>query len=61
MRATCSAHLILDLITLIVLGEWYRLWSSLYNFLHPAATSSLSHRNTNVHTSFLDTFIISHC
>jgi hypothetical protein len=43
MRATCSSRLILyDLITLIVLGEESKLWSSpLCSFLQPPVTSSL--------------------
>jgi hypothetical protein len=36
MRATCPAHLILlDLITVVMLGKWYKILSSLLcNFLH---------------------------
>jgi hypothetical protein len=34
-HATCTVHLILlDLITLTILGKEYRLWSSLCSFLH---------------------------
>jgi hypothetical protein len=42
MRATCPVHLIIiDLMTLIILGETYTLWSFSLCSLQPPATSSI--------------------
>ena len=56
IRATCSAHRILDFITRTILGEEYRsLSSSLCNFLHSPVTPSLLGPNILLNTLFIVT------
>ena len=57
IRATCPAHLILDLITRTILSEEYRSLSfSLCNFLHSPINSSLLGPNILLNTVFSHTF-----
>ena len=56
IRATCSAHLLLDLIFRTIFGQQYRsLSSSLCSFLHSSVTSSLLSPNILLNTLFSNT------
>jgi len=57
MRATCTANLVLiDLVTRILFGEAYKLWSSsVCGFMQPPATSTLLRLNILLSTLFSNT------
>jgi hypothetical protein len=56
MRPTCSVHLILQLVILILLGEEYMLWGSLLcSFLQHPITESLFDPNILLNTLFSNT------
>jgi hypothetical protein len=52
MRATCPAHLVLDLVTLIVFPEAYKLWKFSCSLLQPPATSSTLGPNIHLSAAF---------
>jgi hypothetical protein len=60
MRITCPVHVIaLALITLILSGEVFKLWSSSFrSLLQPPTTSSLLDQNILLSTLFANTFIL---
>jgi hypothetical protein len=57
MDSVCSAHvMLLDLVTLIIFGDDYKLWRySLCNFLHPPVTLSPLVPNISLHNPFSNT------
>ena len=63
IRATCPAHLLLDLITQVIFCEYIRQSSSLCSFLHSPVTSSLLGSNILLSTLFSTTlsFFLPRC